>query len=270
MKISDWLTQSKHKLGHAGIETAELDCLVLLQDVLGQEKAFILTHLENVLTKKQLLILNERLGRRIKHEPLAYIRGYVEFYGRNFIVDKNVLVPRPETETMIEELKLLASKSEQLVLTDVGCGSGAIGITAKLEIPDSKVYLTDIDKNCLGISERNSRVLKTTVVFEHGDLLAPLADKKLDIVLANLPYVPNDYTINEAARKEPPVALFGGDDGLDLYRQLFEQISALPRKPGHVLTESLPMQHKALNKIAKQASYKLLRTNNFISVFVLT
>ena len=267
LTINDWLASTKQKLGKVGIETTELDALVLMQDALQQNKAFILAHSENVLTNKQLQFLEKNLARRLTHEPLAYIRGHAEFYGRDFLLDNHVLVPRPETETMIELLKQLTHKNIKLTIVDVGTGSGNIAITAQLELSALIVYATDIDKKCLSVSKKNNRVFNTTVNFYHGDLLDPVADQQIDIVLANLPYVPNDFSINKAALKEPCIAIFGGKDGLDLYRHLFEQIRVLNHKPRHILTESLPMQHTTLNKIAEQANYKLTSTDDFIQIF---
>lgn len=265
--IHDWLTLAAKKLDAAGIGSARLDALVLLQDCLDQNKAFILSHSENVLTKKQLQFLDKALARRVTHEPLAYIRERVEFYGRDFFVNARVLVPRPETETMMELLKEIAPQKVSPIIADIGTGSGAIAITAQLEIPSGTLFATDIDKKCLKVSNENNRLFNTTVRFFHGDLLAPVHDQKIAIVLANLPYVPNDFDVNKAVLHEPRIAIFGGDDGLDLYRRLFEQIKSMANKPPYVLTESLPMQHEALNKIAVEAGYKLQKTDDFIQVF---
>ncbi len=267
MTIHDWLAHAKSKLTAADIATAELDSLVLLQDALGKNKAFILAHPEIVLNKEQQVFLKKSLLRRINHEPMAYIRRKVEFYGREFFVDESVLVPRPETETMIDVLKDLVTKNSLRSFADIGTGSGAIGITAQLEFPGSKVYATDIDKKCLKVSEKNNRVFKTTLKFLHGDLFEPLLNEKVDTVLANLPYVPNDFGINKAALNEPHLAIFGGDDGLDLYRKLFDQLLTAMHTPKWVLTESLPFQHEQLNKIASQHGYKLDKTDDFIQVF---
>lgn len=265
--ISEWQTQATKKLSAADIGTAQLDVLVLLEDCLGNDRGFLLTHPEIVLSNKQRIFLNKQINRRATHEPLAYIRGRVEFYGREFFVDKRVLVPRPETETMIELLKELAGKNRLLCAADVGTGSGAIGITAQLEVPGLEILATDIDKRCLQVSEKNNRVFNTTLMFYCGDLISPLASKQVDVVLANLPYVPNNFGVNKAALNEPHHAIFGGEDGLDLYRRLFEQIENIPHPPRAVLCESLPMQHQQLNKIAGSHGYRLEKTDDFIQLF---
>lgn len=272
MKINQWLNAGTKKLEAAGIGSARLDCLILLEDYLGKDRSHILAHQDEDI--KNTKNLDEKIARRTKHEPLAYIRGFTEFYGRKFIIDKDVLEPRPESETMVELLKELVDSKQstvnsQTVIVDVGTGSGALGITAKLEFPNAKVIATDIDEKCLKVARVNAKSLKTDIDFLQGDLLKPLSalSFKPSAILANLPYVPDTYKINEAAAMEPRLAIFGGPDGLDLYRQLFEQINKLANKPKYILTESLPPQHKKLEKIAKQSEYSLHNTHDFIQVF---
>lgn len=267
MKIGDWLLKSTQKLEKAGIPTARLDCLVLLEDELKKDKSWILAHPETVVQGRSLETLNGWVERRVGHEPLAYIRGKTEFYGRVFKVDNRVLEPRPESETMIELLKALPlTKTPHLA--DVGTGSGALGITAALEIPGSTIELIDIDPGCLAVARENLELNKVTAEIYKADLLE--SPKRLvDVVLANLSYVPDSHTINEAAMQEPSIAIFGGPDGLDLYRRLFSQIAGGNIKPKYVLTESLPFQHAELTKIASTNSYKLLKEDDFIVVFEL-
>lgn len=206
--------------------------------------------------------------------PLAYIRGDAEFYGREFAVNAHTLVPRPETETMVELVcKLVSSESagEKAVIADIGTGSGAIAITAKLELPAADVIATDIDERCLEAARQNAQSFKTDISFLHGSLLEPFATRSLahspTILLCNLPYVPDNFQINTAATHEPRHALFGGPDGLDLYRELFEQTNSLAAKPLYVFTESLPPQHEALAGIAKAAGYSLEEIDDFIQLF---
>jgi release factor glutamine methyltransferase len=275
MTISDWLQKGTQKLEAAGIGTAHLDVLVLLEDALGKDRSWLLAHPEMTVQGSTLYSLGRKIRRRAQHEPLAYIRGKTEFYGREFMVNKHVLEPRPESETMIDlalkvigyRLKVIAEKRRVM---DVGTGSGALAITAKLEVPDAEVVATDIDPKCLKISRQNARKLEADVKFLQGDLLEPLYNLKpitYNLILANLPYVPDAFTINQAAMNEPRHAIFGGPDGLDLYRRLFGQIKALPVKPQYVVTESLPFQHEQLTNIAQSAGYQTERSADFIQVF---
>lgn len=268
MNIKDWLQPNTTELEKAGIGTARLDCLVLLEDVTGKNRAWLLAHPEFELTGTQLKTLESQIQKRTQHIPLAQIRGKTEFYGREFVINEHVLEPRPESETMIDLLKNLASSGKVttgLQLLDVGCGSGALGITAKLELPALSVTLSDIDEECLKITRKNVANTSIDTSILKSDLLESVP--QTDIILANLPYVPDDYAINEAALNEPRIAIFGGQDGLDLYGRLFLQIATLSQKPKYILTESLPFQHTSLAKIAQKTDYRLVQEADFIQVF---
>ncbi len=266
MKIENWLDKATGQLLKAGLETARLDCLVLLEDITGSDRTHLLAHLEAELTSEQITVLIRLIDRRIKHEPLAYIRGKSEFYGREFLVNKHTLEPRPETETMIELVKTLMKSRENIVIADIGTGTGCIAISVKLACPDATVIATDIEVKCLKVARENAARHGAELTFYVGNLLEPVGED-IQIALCNLPYVPNKYPLNKAAEFEPKQAIFGGDDGLDLYRRLFEKINTLSHKPHHVLTESLPFQHVELSKIAESADYKLELTDDFIQVF---
>ncbi len=274
MNIDKWLKYSIETLSESNIPTARLDCLVLLVDELDKDKHWILANLDYKLSKNIIDRLSNKILRRSIHEPLAYIRGKSEFYGREFVVNNNTLEPRPETETMIEVLKSLPTNFQSIV--DVGTGTGAIAIIAKYLYPDTKVFAIDIDNKCIQVSKENAETHYVNIKFLHGNLLEPIINNKniisIDgdkwIVLANLPYVPENHTINEAAMFEPKHAIFGGEDGLDFYREMFGQIVVIRNRPSYVLTESLPFQHKELENIAKESNYILLKTEDFIQVFI--
>jgi release factor glutamine methyltransferase len=273
MKIGQFLQNWEIKLKKAGISTARLDTLILLEDVLQIKRAHILAHPEIVITAAQFKKLNKLLTRRAQHEPLAYIRGVSEFYGRKFKVNRHVLDPRPESETMIDLLKQIADKfeaagyrKEDIRIADIGTGSGALGITAALELHNQNVDLFDIDASALAVAKHNCALHELHLKTAKRDLLKN-THKAYDVILANLPYVPDDWQINKAASKEPKLAIFGGKDGLDVYRRLFEQLSRFSWRPKYVLTESLPPQHKTLAKIAKSGGFKLVKSQDFIQVF---
>lgn len=277
MQTSEWLRQSEAKLKQAGVATARLDCLVLLEDATGKDRAWLLAHPELALTTEVENSLDTKLIRRSAHVPLAYIRGHAEFYGRTFKVNEHTLVPRPETETMVELLLRIAvddwKNMQGAGIADIGTGSGALAITAKLEFPEAQVVAIDIDENCLHTARENAGALHADIAFLHGNLLEPLArradgfDSPFSILLCNLPYVPDNFQINTAATHEPRHALFGGADGLDLYRELFAQIAGLPAKPFYIFAESLPPQHEGLAAIAHAAGYTLDAEEDFIQLF---
>ncbi|MBA3757581.1 peptide chain release factor N(5)-glutamine methyltransferase [Candidatus Saccharibacteria bacterium] len=265
MRTELWLDYSTRSLETAGISSARLDSLILLEDCLDKDRAHILAHPEMIISTTRLKKLNYRLKKRLKHEPMAYIRGYSEFYGRKFKINKHVLEPRPESEVMISMLKKL-HLSENTVIADVGTGSGCLGITATLETRCTKIDLYDIDASALAVAKHNSVMHEVGLKAYKRNLLNNNV-RPYDIVMANLPYVPNKYKINKAAKREPKLAIFGGADGLDIYRKLFEQVLNLSRKPSYILTESMPPQHSPLASIAKNSGYKLRITNQLIQVF---
>ncbi len=269
MKTADWLHSSTVFLTRHDIPTARLDCLVLLADILEKDKAYVLARPELELTDTQVAQLKKQLIQRSQHAPLAYIRGKTEFYGREFIVNHTVLEPRPESEIMIEQALGLLDISPEANVIDIGTGSGALAITVKLETPQANVYAVDIDPNCLEIAKQNASMHRADISFYEGDLFAPFTAQNLAnvVILANLPYVPESYALNQAAANEPRLAIFGGTDGLDLYRKMFTQIQNAVSLPVAVLTESLPFQHETLEQIAADNGYSLEKTSDFIQVF---
>ncbi len=278
MNIESWLRTATKKLEDEDISSARLDCLILLESLLLKDRAWILAHPEYELRVKDSNLLDLQIERRAKHEPLAYIRGRSEFFGREFIVSPATLQPRPETETLIEllmatvfSLSKLDDNNQKLTIIDIGTGSGCLAITAKLEISTADVLATEINKDALKIAEQNAKKLNADIKFYHGNLLEPTFNFKTDdsklLFVANLPYVPDDFTINQAAMQEPKIAIFGGKDGLDLYTELFKQIGNLINKPAFIFTESIPFQHEALAEIAKASGYTLSKTVDLIQVF---
>jgi release factor glutamine methyltransferase len=287
MNVDAWLREAEAKLTRAGISTARLDTLVLLEDLLDHERSWLLANPDFELTSAQTATLQKLLTRRTRHEPLAYIRGKTEFYGRTFILSSAVLEPRPESETIIDQLKELVLEARmtsntfdsgtkslldvlqsgsKLRIADVGCGSGALGITAALELKNASIDLLDIDENALKIAQMNVVLHTTGSRVVHSDLLANSA-QDYHILLCNLPYVPDAHTINQAAMHEPKLAIFGGPDGLDLYRKMYKQIMNMQKRPLFILCESLPPQHTALKNIAERAGYELTNTADFIQLF---
>lgn len=266
MTATDWLAEATKKLEQSGIGTARLDAFVLLEDVLGKDRAWLLAHADTQISADQTALLTKLLNERAKHTPLAYVRGHTEFYGRTFVITPAVLEPRPESETMIDCLKKLPDLPPNACVADVGAGSGALGITAKLELPDLSVELLEIDEAALKIAQINVDKYTMDVPVIRSDLVESSGHAN-DVLLCNLPYVPDDYQINEAAALEPKIAIFGGQDGLNLYRKLFQQVAKLPKRPLYILSESLPPQQPALQQIAEASGYRLRDSEDFIQVF---
>lgn len=263
MNIDSWLKKFTEVLKKQS-ETPRLDAEVLLCYVLKKDRTWLLAHPEYELQDKTIKDLDKLINRRVKAEPIAYILGKCEFYGREFLVNKDVLVPRPESETMIDLVKKLDNSSAKII--DVGTGSGALAITTKLELPRREVTALDIDPKCLRLARKNAKKHGADIDVLQGNLLSNLraTSYKQATILANLPYVPRDFQINNAAKHEPKLALFGGDDGLDLYRRLFEQLRGVGAT---IFAESLPFQHAELKRIAKEAGYEQFEGQDLIQVF---
>jgi release factor glutamine methyltransferase len=268
-----WLRVSTQFLQSKSITSARLDCLVLLEDTLKVDRAQILAEPLTEMTDPQVAHLQKLLIRRSKHEPLAYIRGRSEFYGRQFVIKPGVLTPRPESEALIDLLKGLVAEqrlpvagAEAITIADVGAGSGALGITAALELPNCQVELLEIDKTAAEIAQINVDKFTLHISVVLSDLLEA-SQQDNQMLLCNLPYVPDDYPINKAAHHEPALALFGGSDGLDLYRRLFQSQKNKPRVPLFILTESLPAQHANLAALADDSGYQLTKTIDFGQLF---
>jgi len=268
MRVDNWLKQATKKLETTDINTARLDALVLLEDVTKRNRAWLLAHSEHELSSDEIAQLAKLLNRRVRHEPLAYVRTKSEFYGREFIITPAVLVPRPESETMIDRLKKLPKLPKNVRIADVGAGSGALGITAKLELPDARIELLEIDPQALKITQKNVDKFTASIRIIRSDLLTTSRQDN-NVLLCNLPYVPDEYRVNRAASHEPKPAIFGGPDGLDVYRRLFGQLKNLKKQPLFILCESLPPQHDDLARIAADTSYKLTETDGLIQVFEL-
>lgn len=279
MTISQWLTDSSRQLHLQQIDSAHLDCLVLLEATLQQSREWTLSHSEEEITPAQLIVLNKMLSQRLEHTPLAYIIGSKEFYGCNFFVNENVLIPRPESEMMIDLLKEVRRQAQDdktklatnhqlpTTIVDIGTGSGCLAITAKLEIPNVSVIATDISKEALTVAKKNARIHNADIKFLQSDLLTSVPDLKSSILLANLPYVPSDLITSEEITKEPASALFSGKDGLDHYRKFWKQIASTKNKPTYVFTESLENQHSTLLNLATQSGYSLINNTELIQIF---
>lgn len=212
---------------------------------------------------------NDALERRLKHEPLAYIFGHREFYGREFKVTPDVLVPRPDTEIMIDLLTGLMdstdSSGEPLTLIDVGTGSGAIAITAKLEFPYLDVIASDISPAALKVASNNAKRLKADIELIESDLLTGI-QRPASIICANLPYVDEAWQTSPETRFEPDLALFAADGGLKLIKQLLLQAAERQTSGSFLLLEADPRQHDDIIQLSRQYNYNWHETREFIVI----
>jgi release factor glutamine methyltransferase len=263
MTIGEARHWGQKKLTSKKITSAALDSEVLLSFTLKRPKEFLFTYPEKILTSGQQKKYFNLVKRRGRSEPVAYLIGRKEFFGLNFFVDKRVLIPRPETELLVETAVnfLQPKKSATPVIAEVGTGSGCIIISLLKSLPPTAqkniiAHATDISSSALQIAKKNAREHGVKINFHLGHLLKPLAAKKINLLIANLPYGWRDWksktTSNNGLKFEPPVALFTKEGGLYLYRQFFIQLARQKYQPDLILCEFDWRQKNQLLKLVKK------------------
>ena len=237
MTIQTALRQGAELFEEAGVPVPRLTAEVLLSYALGCERAYLYGHSDAHLTDLVQLHFGRYLHERLQGKPTQYITRRQEFYGREFRVTPAVLIPRPETEHVIEAALALVPAPRRVV--DVGCGSGAIAVTLSLEM-HAEVLATDISSAALGVAAENARKLGARVAFVACDLASAFAAESLDLVVSNPPYVPLGDAAGlqrEIREHEPAVALFAGESGLDIYGRLVEDAERVLRPGGALVME---------------------------------
>lgn len=228
MTIRELIRQSE-----AMLDEQNKDCnvpKVLFYHLANKEPHQLYLMMDEEVDEELLKAFNEGMQRYLNGEPIQYIKGKETFFSRDFSVNENVLIPRYETEELVENILYRIDDYfedyESIHLCDVGTGSGAIAISLALEEPKLKVVATDISEDALVVARENAKELGADVTFYQGDMLEPLIENKVkvDIFVSNPPYIPVDQNIESVVKdNEPHVALFGGNDGLYFYRKIFER-----------------------------------------------
>ncbi len=239
-------------------ESARIDAQLLLEYVIGRDREWTIAHADAAVSAEDTLRYTILCERRARGTPIAYILGSAWFYGREFRVDEHVLIPRPETEHLVDEavehLRMLAAGGRARVdALDIGTGSGAIACSIAAEVPQAHVDATDMSRAALEIAGRNARSLYVAArcTLHLGDLAQPVVGRAYDAVVANLPYVPTADVpkLPEPAGFEPLEALDGGADGLDCYRRFLPFAPKLLRDGGLLLLEAAPPVMGALKEL---------------------
>ncbi len=232
-----------------------LDAHVLLGAVLGVDRAALIAHPERLLSEEQARTFADYVARCAAGEPVAYLLGRRAFYDRDFYVTPEVLIPRPETELLLEQALTLSDR--KLTAADVGTGSGALAVTLAALRPNISVHAVDASAAALRVARINAERYDAPVTFHQGDLLTPLIEAgiKLDLIMANLPYIPTgDLPDLAVSRYEPLSALDGGADELDLIRRLIAQIPAAINPGALILLEIGAGQGAAVLDLARALS----------------
>jgi release factor glutamine methyltransferase len=246
-----------------------LDAEIILAHTLRKSRTYLHAHPDDTLEPRVQEVADARLALRLDHVPVAYIVGHKEFYGRRFLVTTATLIPRPESEAIIDILKDLMPRNLTLLddvkirLVDVGTGSGCLGITAKLEFPELDVTLLDISTHALTVATKNAKQLGAKVLVLKSDLLQnyPL---QTEIIIANLPYVDQSWEDRSLDTiHEPSLALFADDGGKALINKLLDQSVDVLLPQGLLLLEADPTQHQQIIAYAKQHGFRLISTQDY-------
>jgi release factor glutamine methyltransferase len=223
-------------------ERALADAELLMMRLLGKDKAWLLAYWNDNIGDRHAAAYDSMIDHRFQGEPVQYIVGETEFYGLPFLVTPDVLIPRPETEHLVEQAIALAREFPQARIVDVGAGSGAIAVALATHLPEARITTIDVCKKALAVARENAtrNGVSERVRFFAGDLLEPVGGELFDLVVSNPPYVAEaDRALLsvEVREYEPAHALFAGEDGLDVYRRLIPPAHAALAPGGHILLE---------------------------------
>ena len=257
MNVKETLNVASEELMKTGSLDAKLEAEVLLRHVLKIDRAAMFRDLDEDISMEDSSNIASLVKRRIKREPLAYITGVKEFYGLPFVVSEDVLIPRQETELLVDAAIVQAKSLDksEISIVDVGTGSGAIAVSLALNIPTSSVIAVDISESALTIADDNRRAhgLYSRVKLRRGNLLEPIVEK-IDILVSNPPYIRSDKltSLQEEVLQEPMVALDGGYDGLELIKKLLFQAVDKMSNPSVILFEIDSDQAAEAVKLSQQ------------------
>jgi release factor glutamine methyltransferase len=256
--IADLLADGRRRLAAAAFQPQRREASLLLARVLEWSEARVLAHPEVTLDGAATRRFADLLERRLSGEPVAYLFGEREFYGRTFHVDRRVLIPRPESEHLIERALALDLPAAPRIL-DLGTGSGCLAVTLALELPQAHVVATDLSPAALAVARGNARRLAAPVAFAAADLATALRLERFDLVVANPPYVGREEAPElspEVVEHEPHLALFAADRGLAVIRRLLSELGGLP-PAARLLLEIGHRQAEALRCEAAGSAFDL-------------
>lgn len=241
-------------------ERARRDAELLALQLIHRDKAFMIAHPEAKLSAEGAVRYYALIERRLSGEPIQYIIGETEFFGLNFHVNRDVLIPRPETEHLVEKVLALAKGFDKPRIVDVGTGSGAIAVALAHEIPSTQMAATDISEPALAVARGNAKqnCVADRIRFLQGDLLSPVASERFDFVVSNPPYVSENDRATlavEVREHEPSSALFAGTNGLDIYRRLIPGARAVIVAGGFLAVEVGCGQAAAVAGLFKDAGF---------------
>ena len=223
MNISEWLKRAQNRLNETGCPDPAVDARWIAEDALGMTRQALVFEADQALSNAQLLRLESMLDRRAAGEPVQYILGSADFMGLKFRVNASVLIPRQDTETLVEAALIdLRQRPDQPALLDLCTGSGCVGLSLASLAPHARVTLADLSPEALEIARANQRALGLKADLRQGDLFGAVGRERFDVIACNPPYIPRGDLdgLQREVRFEPRMALDGGADGLDFYRRI--------------------------------------------------
>ncbi len=268
LSIADFLAISTKTLSKAGIASARLDSELILAHILRRSREWLLAHDATALTQPQQQQARQLLLQRTQRQPIAYLTGRRDFYGHSFLVNEQVLVPRPESEVILAMLDELMQANHPRMVLDVGTGSGCLAISIKLAHPDLAVSACDISKSALLVARRNAARLLPSgqqIKFYQSDLLSDLpVGSQFDLIVANLPYLsPGQDGLSPELAYEPATALYADDDGLSLIKQLVATAPDRLTPGGYLLLEMDTDQTETVASYATGYRYQVVKQEPF-------
>ena len=253
------LRGTERYLADRGVENPRLNAEHLLAHALGLKRMELYLQFDRPLTESERAPLRDLVKRRGAREPLQHVLGTAEFHGRTFACDKRALVPRPETEQLVELALEMAKDKPAATILDIGTGSGVIALTIALELSSATLHATDLSPDALALAAENAarHALTDRLVFHQADLLPP-DDARFDLIIANLPYIPAEEiaSLSPEVRHDPASALDGGADGLDLIRRLIETAPDRLAPGGALLLEIGLGQADAVNTLLSARKFR--------------
>ncbi len=253
MTIKELLNQGTIMLKNEDVDGPKNKARAILQYTLKKSKEYTIIYDTKEVTQKQRDEFVKNIKRLISGEPLQYITGVQEFMKINFIVTKDVLIPQPDTEILVEEVIKIANKLDNPLILDLCTGSGAIAVSLAKNIPNAKIVATDISKKALEIARQNAKLngVLNNIDYIESNLFDKIKNIKFDIIVSNPPYIETDEIrkLPKDVRQEPTIALDGGKDGLDFYRKIFNKGNEYLNRQGYLCVEIGYNQKEAVRKI---------------------
>lgn len=265
MRLDEYIKDITGRLIDAGIESARLDCEVLLSHALNVEKYKLITDGNRDLTSDEIKKIERLVKRRCNFEPVAYITGSKEFYSLDFIVNKHVLIPRPETELLVDMAIYWAGMNASVL--DLCTGSGAVAVALKHSRRDLDVVASDISAEALKVARKNSLSIngKAEIKFYRGNLFEPFKGKKFDVIISNPPYVGSDEadSLKKDLFFEPEIALFASENGRAIIEKIIVESVDYLNEKGTLLLEMGNNQGAFVTKLGEEKGYTVSILNDY-------